>query len=243
MSLEPWQWVIAALGALLVGVSKTGIAGLGMVFVALFANILPTKQASGVVLPLLLFGDIVAVLAYRRHTQWRFLIRLFPWTACGVIVGWLAMDRINDRQADLMIGSIILALTALHLWRRRQPDSPPDHGHGYAALVGLLAGFTTLVANAAGPLMALYLLAMRLPKLEFVGTGAVFFLILNLFKVPFMIELGLVNAASFSFNLLLAPAVLLGALLGRWILPRINQRLFEALALAFGAAAAIRLLL
>lgn len=244
MTLEPWQWVLACFGALLVGVSKTGIAGLGMVFVALFANLLPTKQASGVVLPLLIFGDIVAVLAYRRHTQWRFLIRLFPWTALGVIVGWLAMDRINDRQADLMIGSIILALTALHLWRRHQPgESTPDHGHRFAAFVGLLAGFTTLVANAAGPLMALYLLAMRLPKLEFVGTGAVFFLILNLFKVPFMIDLGLIHAASFSFNLLLAPAVLLGAFLGRWILPRINQRLFEALALTFGAAAALRLLL
>lgn len=242
MNLEPWQWGLAFFGAFLVGLSKTGVAGLGMVFVALFANLLPTKQASGVVLPLLIFGDIVAVIAYRSHTRWSHLARLFPWTALGVIGGWLAMDRINDRQADLLIGGIILALTALHLWRRRNPtDATP--GHGFAAVIGLLAGFTTLVANAAGPLMALYLLAMRLPKMEFVGTAAVFFLVLNLFKVPFMIELGLIHGASFSFNLALAPAVFAGALLGRWLLPHINQRLFESLALGFGAAAAVRLIL
>ena len=108
--------------------------------------------------------------------------------------------------------------------------------------MGVIAGFITLVANAAGPLMAIYLVAMRLPKMQFVGTAAVFFMVLNLFKVPFMVKLGLITAQSFEFNLMLAPAVLLGAFAGRWLLMRINQQLFENLVLALSAIAGVLLI-
>jgi uncharacterized membrane protein YfcA len=111
------------------------------------------------------------------------------------------------------------------------------------ASVGVLAGFTTLIANAAGPLMAVYLLALRLPKLEFIGTSAVYFLLLNLFKVPFMVDLGLITGSSLWVNLLLAPAVWIGALIGRWLVQRINQRWFEILTLGFTAVAGLRLVL
>jgi uncharacterized membrane protein YfcA len=243
VTLEPWQWVLAVVGALLVGISKTGIAGLGMLFVVIFAQIIPAKQATGIVLPLLCFGDIVAVASYRQHTQWRFLWKLFPWTAAGVLIGYFTLGRIDDREAKLLIGWIILALLALHLIRRwRAKNEEPEHGWWFAPMIGVLAGFTTLVANAAGPLMAIYLLSMRLPKMEFVGTGAVFFLLLNLFKVPFMVHLGLINSASFSINLWLAPAVVIGALLGRKLLVGINQKLFENLALGLAAAAGLKLL-
>jgi hypothetical protein len=114
---------------------------------------------------------------------------------------------------------------------------------GVAAGVGILAGFTTLVANAAGPLMSIYLIAMRLPKMEYVGTAAVFFMLLNLFKVPFMVKLGLITIASFGFNLVLAPAVFAGALAGRWLITRINQRLFEEIVLAMSAIAGLLLIL
>ena len=243
MTLEPWQWALAAGGALLVGVSKTGIAGLGMLFVVIFAQIMPAKQATGLVLPLLCFGDIMAVASYRRHTQWRYLWRLFPWTAAGVVLGYVALGRMDNRQARLLIGWIILGLLALHVARRmRAATEVPEHAWWFAPLVGVLAGFTTLVANAAGPLMAIYLLSMRLPKMEYVGTGAVFFLLLNLFKVPFMVHLGLINQSSFSLNLLLAPAVFAGTLLGRKILVKLDQRLFENLALGLSAAAGLKLL-
>ncbi|MFT3782463.1 MAG: sulfite exporter TauE/SafE family protein [Nibricoccus sp.] len=249
MEFSTWQWVLAALAAMLVGISKGGINGLGFMPVILFAQILPsTKQSSGFVLPLLIFGDLVAVLSYRRHTQWSYLWKLFPWTAAGVIMGYFAMGRINDKQAAHLIGAIVMGLVILHLWRRRQaklagPDAPQDHGWWFAPMIGVLAGFTTLVANAAGPLMALFLLAMRLPKMEYVGTGAVFFMLLNWFKVPFMVNLGLITTNSFKFNLLLAPAVLIGTLLGRWMLNKINQRLFENLALGLSAVGAVRLLM
>ena len=304
MHLEFWQWVLVVVAALLVGVAKTGLAGIGVLFVAIFANILPTKLASGFVLPLLIFGDMVAVASYRLHAQWRHLWRLLPWTVAGVVLGYLAMGRINDRQARLLIGAIICAMVAMHLWRRwrgavkqtadggrlgangggrktaearrqttegrwqtaendgqtaapcealaKQGGQKAEDGAGgvedevqglwYAPMVGVLAGFTTLVANAAGPLMALYLLAMRLPKMEFVGTGAVFFLLLNLFKVPFMVNLGLITTDSFGVNLALAPAVWLGAWAGKQLLQRINQRLFENLALGLAAVAGLHLL-
>lgn len=247
MNFEPWQWALGIVAAILVGVSKTGIAGLGMLFVAVFALVIPsTKQSTGIVLPLLIFGDVVAVLSYRRHTQWTHVWRLFPWTALGVFAGYFALGRVDDHQTRVLIGIIVCAMVALHFWRRYQADKHPEvlqsRGFWFAVMIGILAGFTTLVANAAGPLMVIYLLAMRLPKMEYVGTGAVFFMLLNWFKVPFMVHLGLITRESLRFNLLLAPAVLAGALFGKWLLPRIDQKLFERIALVLSAAAGVKLL-
>lgn len=242
MTFEAWQWALAVIGAVAIGLAKTGIGGLGMLAVVIFANLMPAREASGVVLPMLVFADVVAVLAYRRHAQWGYLWKLFPWTAAGVIAGYFAMGRINDRQAAVMIGLIVLTLLGMHLWRRRKGGELAEHGAWFAPTIGVLAGFTTLVANAAGPLMAIYLLAMRLPKMEYMGTGAVYFMLMNLFKVPFMMDLGLVNAASFQLNLWLAPAVLAGALLGKVILVKIDQRLFENIALGLAGLAGLKLL-
>jgi uncharacterized protein len=243
MILEPSHWVIAVLAALLVGVSKTGVSGLGMLSVVLFAQIMPAKQATGVVLPLLCFGDILAVTMYRQHARWSYLWRLFPWTGAGVLVGYVALGRISEYQARILIGGIVLTLVGLHLLRRRgAAGHETEHGAWFPPTIGVLAGFTTLVANAAGPLMAIYLLAMRLPKMNFVGTSGVFFLLLNLFKVPFMVDLGLVNAASFSLNLMLLPAVLAGGWMGRKLLLRINQRVFENVALVLALIAGLKLM-
>lgn len=249
MTFDTTAWILAAFAAMIVGLSKTGVPGLGMLSVAIFANLLPTKQASGFVLPMLIFGDLVAVFSYRQHTEWKHLRRLFLWTGAGVVLGTLAMRVLDNRQAQLLVGGLIVALIGLHFWRKRkivtniaQTPETTAHGAWFAPTIGILAGFTTLIANAAGPLMAIYLLAMRLPKMAFIGTAAVFFLLLNLFKVPFMIGLGLITADSFKFNLFLAPAVFGGALLGRWVLPRVSQEWFERIALALSAAAGIKLL-
>jgi uncharacterized protein len=254
MTFDPLQWIFAVLGAFLVGVSKSGITGISIFSVALFTHIFPSsKQASGIVLPLLIIGDIVAVLSYRRHTQWRYLWKLFPFTAAGVVLGYFALGAISDRHARLMIGAIIVSLSVLSYWRRFRSSTIEDAGESdgtgrhhswiFAASVGVVAGFVTLIANAAGPLMAIYLVSMRLPKLEYVGTAAVFFMCLNLFKVPFMVSLGLITVHSFGFNLLLAPAVVFGAFAGRRLVARINQALFERLVLLLSAIAGILLLI
>lgn len=239
--MEPSHWIVAIVAATLVGVAKTGIGGLGMLSVVLFAQIMPAKEATGMVLPLLCAGDILAVAMYRQHAQWSYLWRLFPWTAAGVFAGYLALGRISEYQARALIGGIVLALVALHLIRRRTAGHETEHGAWFPPTIGVLAGFTTLVANAAGPLMAIYLLAMRLPKMDFVGTAAVFFLLLNFFKIPFMVDLGLINSQSFTLNLMLLPAVVVGALVGRKLLQRINQRVFENVALILAMLAGLKL--
>jgi uncharacterized protein len=248
MITDPLLWLFAALGAFMVGVSKAGITGLSILSIALFNHVFPSsKQASGLVLPLLIFGDFVAVFSYRKHTQWRYLWRLFPWTAAGVVLGYFTLGRISDHTARILIGWIIVALALLSFWRKYVSAPAEEKGASFhwsvGAAIGMTAGFITLVANAAGPLMAIYLVAMRLPKMEYVGTAAVFFMLLNLFKVPFMVDLGLITTQSFSFNLMLAPAVLLGALAGRWLLKHVNQNLFELMVLLLSAIGGILLIL
>ena len=242
LEFEPWQWVLAGVAALVVGISKAGIGGLGMLAVMIFAQIMSAKQATGMVLPLLCFGDVIGASIYRKHAKWPHIWRLFPWTAAGVLIGYVALERVDERQARLLIGGIVLGLVVLHLVRRRTAGHEAEHGAWFAPTIGVLAGFTTLVANAAGPLMVVYMLAMRLPKLDFVGTGAVFFLILNLFKVPFMVHLGLINRESVAINLWLAPVVLAGAWFGRKLVMKIDQRAFENIALALSVAAGLNLL-
>ncbi len=252
-SLALYQWGAAILGAMAVGMAKAGIAGVNGLFVGLFALVLPSvRQASGVVLPLIIVGDWIAVSVYRRHLQWRHLGRLFPWAAAGVVLGYFAMGHFSDRTIKTLVGAIIVTLAVLSYWRRFRAlpsagvaEGPrPDRIHWFlGACMGILAGFTTLVANAAGPLMAIYLVAMRLPKMEYVGTTAIFFALLNLFKLPFMAHLGLVSLPSLSFDAVLVPAVVIGLLAGRWLLTRMNQRLFEELALGLSAVTGIALLL
>jgi len=152
----------------------------------------------------------------------------------------------NDRQTTRLIGALLGIMLAVHLLRKARPDSAEAASHAplwFGVLAGVFAGFATQVANAAGPVMMLYLLAMRLPKLEFLGTGAVFFFLINWFKVPFMVNLGLIDTASLGLNLRLAPVVLLGAWLGRLIARKIEQKTFENTALALAALAAVKLLL
>ncbi len=246
MILEPWQWLAAGVGAGLIGLSKTGIPGLTIFSAALFASIIPARDSVGVVLPVLLTADLVAVTTYRRDANWHYVLRLFPWAAVGIFLGYLALGRVDNEQVEKLIGVLLMGLVALQLWRRRSaaaqeqalPRSP-----WFAATVGISAGFTTMVANAAGPIMILYFLAMRLPKLEFIGTAAWYFFILNLFKVPFSYQLGLINPASLPVDLWIAPFAVLGALVGRKLLRRINQNLFERLVLTLTVLAALRLLL
>lgn len=248
-SFDLWQWALLLLGALCVGLSKTGVPGLSVLFVAAFANILSARAATGVVLPLLIVGDLFAVRSYRKHLVWSHLWRLFPWTVLGVLLGWLALGKINDLWSARLIGLILLSMLGFHLWWKRPAIAVKNQeiltqGPWWlAALTGILAGFCTMVANAAGPVMSLYLLAMRLPKLEFMGTAAIFFLLLNWFKFPFMLNLGMINSLSLQLNLWLVPAVILGALAGRWLAGKISQRWFEYTTLFLTAIAAGKLLL
>ena len=244
MTFEPWQWVLLGVAGLFFGFSKTGIPGISILSIGILANLMPAKQATGVVLPMLIFADVFAFFTYRKNLEWRRVGRLLPWAVAGVALGWFALGRINNAQTAKLVGAIIAFMLGLQLLRRRRSaDYAAAHAPAwFGPLMGLFAGVTTMIANAAGPVMTLYLLAMRLSKLEFLGTGAAFFLLINWIKVPFAVQLGLINGSSLSLNLWLLPAVTVGALLGRPVVERVNQRVFENLALAFAALAAAKLL-
>jgi hypothetical protein len=239
------QWLCLAVAAFCSGLSKTGIAGLGILPVALFANVLPARESTGALLPLLLCGDVFGVTFFRQHASWPRLWRLFPWVAAGVIAGFGTLGRVNNAQVQRMIGIILLAMLGLHWWRGRQQEDLAarlPHSMWFTALMGFLAGFTTMVANAAGPVMVLYLLAIGLPKLVFIGTAAWFFLLVNAFKVPFSVELGLITPGSLLMDAILLVPLIPGALLGPRLLRRINQLAFERMVLALPLAGVVRLL-
>ena len=248
MEFEPWQWSLLVLGAITIGMAKTGIPGLGIMFVAIFANIMPAKQATGLVLPLLILADVVAVCLYRRHAVMKYVIRLLPWTAAGVILGTVALSSIDNRQAKVLVGAILMVMILIHVWKewgrmgKKLESEIIDHAAWFAPVMGIAAGFTTQVANAAGPIMSIYLVSRGLLKQQFISTVAWFFFVINLIKVPIFVEQGMITPASLRLDLVMAPLVLLGAAVGVRIVHRIPQVLFNRLILIFSAVAALQLI-
>jgi uncharacterized membrane protein YfcA len=250
--LSPALFTLAAGGAFFVGFAKSGIPGFGLLFVAIFAAVFDAKASTGLVLPLLIFGDLVAIRNYRAHTQWKVIRALLPWTLAGVVAGWWALGRIeSNRTMQVLIGGILISMIALHFLRQwlqaheaATQAAPP--GKVRTAVVntsaGLTVGFATMTANAAGPVTTLYFIARRLPKFEFLGTAAWFYCIVNIVKIPFSTQLGLINAESLGLNLALAPFVLMGSVAGMFAVRRINQRTFEITALVLTTVAALNLL-
>ncbi len=241
---SPATWAVAIAAALCVGMAKTGFGGLGIVSVLLFAQLFPAKASTGALLPLMIFGDVLGVAIYRRHASWPELGRLLPATFAGIVCGWWVMPRIPDGDFGRFLGWFILGLMTLTVLQRRFPRvllTASEH-----PLLGLVAGWSTgaatMLANAAGAITAFYFLARRMDKLTFVGTAAWFFFVVNLLKVPFSVQLGLMTSASLKFDLLLLPAVAGGGLAGRALLRRVPQRLFEWITIGMAAAAAVRLI-
>ena len=238
-------WSAMAAGALLIGISKTGFPGAGILSVLLMAAAVPAKASTGLILPLLILGDIFAVAYYRRHAVWSHLLRLIPCAAAGVVLGYLAMGKVNDDQLRRIIGGAILGMLTLSWLRNRRPqaDMHVPIAWWFPVVIGLLAGVTTMMCNAAGPIMVIYLLAMRLPKDAFIGTGAWYYLLLNSFKVPFSANLGLIAGQSLSVNLALAPLVVIGALAGVRLVKLVPEKAFTTIVQVLAAGAAVLLLL
>jgi len=241
--LTTTQWLLAILAAAGIGISKSGFTGLGMFHVVVFAQLFGAKDSTGLLLPMLIVGDVCSVVAFGRSVQWNQIRRVFPPAAIGVVGGWLLMDRIDDAAYRPVVGWIILSLAVMQAARMARPQwfNAVPHSVWFAWMLGLFAGVTTMLANAAGPIVALYLLAVALPKQHLVGTSAWFFLLLNLYKIPFSFGLGLINEQTLVLNLLLAPAIVVGTLAGRRLIRLVPQRLFDWMLLTFVAIAALRL--
>ena len=238
------EWVLAVAAAVGLGIGKAGLSGMSLFHVVIFAFLFGARESTGVVLPMLLVGDVFAVTAFHRHARWDYVRRMLPPACIGIVAAAWWMRGLSDTSFRPIIGVIILALTGLQIIRMQRPDWFGDvpHTRWFAWSMGLAGGATTMLANAAGPIFAIYGIAVALPKYEYVGTTAWLFFILNAFKVPFSYGLGLISASTLLFNVVLLPAVLAGVLGGRWIIARVPQTLFDRLLLAFSALAALRLI-
>lgn len=241
MSAE--AWAIAALCAFLVGFAKTGVSGAGTIVVPLFASIFPARRSVGVLLPILLIGDLLALAWYRREADWRHLARLAPWTLVGLggAFALYAGAGLDERATRRLIGGIVLSVLALGEWRRRRPRAALPAW--MAPLCGLGGGFASGAANAAGPVLIVYLLAAGLPKTALIGTGAWFYFVVNLAKLPLQIGLGHLDLDALGLALALAPAVGLGAATGIWTVRRLPQGVFDLAVRVLAGLAALRLLL
>ena len=242
-------WALLAGGAVLVGIAKTAISGVGSVAVVLFALALPAKESTGALLPLLICGDVLALTIYRRHADWRVLVRLLPGVVPGLALGTWFLATASNEVVRPAIGLGLLAMSAMQLWQRRgrsgnNATSQPEQVHLLtAAALGGAAGFVTMTANAAGPVMTIYLILAGLPMLRMLGTGAWFFLVVNLLKVPFSTGLHLINPGSLVVDATLIPALLVGGVLGRQLVRRISQHQFEIAALGVSVVASALLLI
>jgi len=254
MHLEPWQWMIGAAAALFVGVSKTGVPGIGILVVPLLGIGFGGRLGAGVMLPLLIMGDVFAVAWYRQHCEWDKLVGLLPWVVVGLglgtIVLWITGGNGSGKDAtDVVIGGLVLVMVVLHLLRsklgeRLTPTSPVG-----VAGTGAAAGFATMVSNAAGPVMQMYLAAYKMPKERFMGTIAMYFFIINVSKFPIYVILSrlipqkpIVTTSSLALNAAVFPAVVAGVYIGKWLLPRIPQKAFEGVVILLSFVGALNLI-
>jgi hypothetical protein len=255
-----WQWSVLALAALLVGYSKTAIGGVGSIAVILFALALPARSSTGTLLPLLIAGDVTAIWVYRRHANWGLIARLLPWILVGLVVGAVFIAHIDNGAMKVAIAVLLLVLLAAQVWSSRHRlfrAADDDHADGHAVrpavspasehrllspAAGTGTGFATMVANASGPVMTLYLLASGYAVVELVGAAAWLYFVVNLIKVPFSVGLGLLHPGSLLLDLVLLPALAAGAWIGAVTIRRVSQVQFERYVLVLVAVSALLLL-
>ena len=258
LSFTPTQWAIGMLSAFLIGLAKTGVPGTGILSVPLLATLFANQPQSdrlslGVLLPLLIMGDCFAVSWYRQHTQWNKLRELIASILFGILLGtvllWiLGEDKSHKTRMNVLIGGLVLVMLLVHLARKKWGDKLSLTSKPGMFAVGTTAGFATTVSNAAGPIMTIYMASTNLNKEQFMGTTAWYYLIFNLIKLPIYIFLTInqpdkpiITQTTILFDLAMFPLILVGVYLGKWLLPRIEQQMFDNLMLILAAIAAIKL--
>ena len=254
MHLELHQWILGSLAALIVGVSKTGIPGVGILVVPLLAATFGGRPSIGIMLPMLIMGDVFAVLWYNRHVQWDKLIGLLPWVVVGLGIGTVVLQQTGKMSGTkdligVMMGVLVLIMLALTLLQRFLGDKLTPKSRIGTAGTGVSAGFSTMVSNAAGPIMQIYLAAHKLPKEQFMGTIAWYFFTINLSKLPVYIILSRMNPGnpivtthSMLFNLSVFPVIVVGVYIGKWLLPRMSQKTFDTAVLVLAGVGAGKLI-
>ncbi|MEN6384169.1 MAG: sulfite exporter TauE/SafE family protein [Phycisphaerales bacterium] len=236
------QWLIMGLCAVLIGLNKTALPGVGIVVVPLLASFFSARTSTGLILPMLALADLFAVGYYHRHANWKIILKLLPAALVGIAVGSYVIRKINDDTLRPVIGIIVLIMVILNYLREKHIKQDFSQSKIFASSMGFIAGLTTQLANAAGPVMAIYLLAMKLPKYEFIGTGAWYFLILNWLKMAIFASEGRITTQSMAADISMLPLIAIGAIAGIFILKKVPQKWFNFFVQILAAAAAIKLL-
>lgn len=228
-TLQLSQWIMLSVCALCIGMSKTGIQGLMLAIVPYMAMLFGAKESTGIILPMLCMADVIAVIYYRRIADWRIIVKLLPTAVIGFFIA-IAVDRMipADEFKHLMGWTLLSALVVI-VWNVIfKKHRPWMDGWWYSSFFGLLGGFTTMIGNAAGPVMSVYLLSLKKDKMAFVGINAWFFLVINLLKVPLQIFVWHnISLESFSLNLLILPVIFLGAFVGFRIVRILPEKVFK----------------
>jgi uncharacterized membrane protein YfcA len=240
--MEPSTLVFACLGAVLVGMAKNGVPGLGILVVPLMATAFPARASVGILLPMLIVGDVLALIHFRRHAEWHKLWGLFPWVIAGGVLGALTLARVQDAHLKPLLGVLVLGMLVLELLRSRFQWAGYASHPMFTVGTGIAAGFATTIGNVAGPIMSMYLLGKGAPKAQFVGTAAWFFFLVNCSKVPIYLGLDMMNRQSLLFDAAMIPLIVVGALAGVKVFRIIPQKLFDGMILVLTAVAAVRLL-
>jgi len=216
LSLSLVNWSIVIFCGILIGMSKTGIGGVATLVVPLMAGVFGGMPSSGIVLPMLIMADVFGVVYYHRNAEWSYIIKLAPWALAGVVIGLVFGKHISAPMFKSMIAYLILVSLPLLIWlETRKKTDIPSNLQRFAPVFGILGGFSTMIGNAAGPIMSVYMLSANLPKNNYIGTTAWFFMLINLSKLPLQIwGWHNITLQSLGFNLCLLPAIALGAFLG-----------------------------
>ena len=240
--LEPslLNYIIAAICALLLGISKSGIKGIAPLIVTGLALVYGAKISTGILMPLLLVGDVFAITYYKRHVQKEYIIKLLPWMVLGVLFGVIGGSYISESIFKYGMALIILfSVGLMYYWENKKDKAVPSHWI-FASSLGLLAGFTTMIGNLAGAFTNIYFLAMRIPKNNFIGTAAWLFFLINSFKVPFHIwSWKTINSESILISLKLIPFVIVGLIIGVFLVKKIEDESYRKLILLFTAVGGV----
>lgn len=226
---SPIQWGILFLSAFIIGMSKTGIQGLSLISVPLMALAFGAKPSTGLILPILCAADLIAVLYYRRKAEWKYVFKLLPAALAGFVVALFVDKIVPPTEFKHLMGGCLAAIMLVMLWTDRKGKENSLSSHWwFGPLFGLMGGFTTMIGNAAGPVMAIYLLSIRMPKYSFVGTNAWFFLVINYLKIPVQIlAWDNITIRSMMLDAYTIPFVLLGGVAGILLVKRLPEKGFR----------------
>jgi uncharacterized membrane protein YfcA len=228
MITDPLFYAAALPAVILMGLAKGGFSGLGLLSLPLLALVMPPVQAAAVMLPILMVQDVVTVWAYRHAWDKLNLVRLLPGAVLGILLGYLLAARVSDHAVELAIGviSIVFAVRRLRLDHGGKPPVAAPAGRFGGWFWGLVCGFTSMIAHAGGPPFQVYVMPQRLHREIFVGTGAVFFAILNVVKVAPYIALGQFSATNLWISAALFPAAIAATWAGVLLVRRVSAERF-----------------